>query len=174
MWEKHYTPPPPKPPHIWDTKSEQGNRGYNGYIDSNCPHLLFGETTSHLIFQPVSEGALFNIIFFNVENNIKREMRKNCFSKKKIQHPPPPPWIFLFTPIFFNVGNSMKREENMKFWRKKIIKILFFSIFTKFIKNSNNIPSISKTIQHTPMTWCTYLQSFEKIQQCVFELQCEN
>ena len=24
------------------------------------------------------------------------------------------------------------------------------------------------------MTWCTYLQSFEKIQQCVFELQCEN
>ena len=23
------------------------------------------------------------------------------------------------------------------------------------------------------MTWCTYLQSFEKIQQCVFELQCK-
>ena len=23
------------------------------------------------------------------------------------------------------------------------------------------------------MTWCTYLQSFEKIHQCVFELQCE-
>ena len=31
----------------------------------------------------------------------------------------------------------MKREENMN----------FFSIFKKFIKNSNNIPSISKTIQ---------------------------
>ena len=45
----------------------------------------------------------------------------------------------------------------------------------KFIQNPHNIPSISKTIQHTPMTWCTYLQSFEKkIQQCVFELQCEN
>ena len=56
----------------------------------------------------------------------------------------------------------MKREENMKFWRKKI-KI-------QYLKNSNNIPSISKTIQHTPMTWCTYLQSFEKIQQSVFEL----
>ena len=36
------------------------------------------------------------------------------------------------------------------------------SIFKKFIKNSNNIPLISKTIQHTPMTWCTYLQSFAK------------
>ena len=29
------------------------------------------------------EGALFNINFFNVENSIKREMRKNTFSKKK-------------------------------------------------------------------------------------------
>ena len=46
------------------------------------------------------------------------------------------------------------------------MKILFFSIFKKFITNSNNIPSISKTIHHTPMTWCTYLQSFEKIYQC--------
>ena len=27
---------------------------------------------------------------------------------------------------------------------------ILFSIFKKFIKNSNNIPSISKTIQHTP------------------------
>ena len=36
----------------------------------------------------------------------------------------------------------MKREENMKF-EKKNLKILFFSIFKKFIKNSNNIPSIS-------------------------------
>ena len=48
---------------------------------------------------------------------------------------------------------------------KKIYIYLFFSIFKKFIKNSNNIPSISKTIQLTPMTWCTYLQSFEKIHQ---------
>ena len=50
-----------------------------------------------------------------------------------------------------------------------IIEILF-SISKKFITNSNNIPSISKTKQHTPMTWCTYLQSFEKIHRCVFEL----
>ena len=69
-------------------------------IDSNCPSLLFGETTSHL----TSKWALFNI-FFNVENSIKREMRRNCFSKKKNQ-PPPPPRIFFF---------SMKREENMKY-----------------------------------------------------------
>ena len=68
--------------------------------------------------------------------------------------------------IFFNVENSIKREILKKIY----FKILFFSIFKKFIKNSNNIPSISKTIQHTPMTWCTYLQSFEKIHQCVFEL----
>ena len=38
----------------------------------------------------------------------------------------------------------------------------------------NNIPSISKIIQHTPMTWCTYLQCFKKIHQCIFKLQCEN
>ena len=101
---------------------------------------------------------------------LKRKMRKNYSSKKnkKFQHPEfntPPPPKFCFTPFFFfNVRNSMKREENMKFWR------IFFSI----LKNSNNIPSILKTIQHTPITWCTYLQSFEKIQQCVFELQCEN
>ena len=94
------------------------------------------------------------------------------FLKKKNPHPPPPPpppeFLFYTNLFFFNVGNSMKREENMKYWRKKNLKILFFSIFKKFIQNSNNIPSISKTIQHTPMTWCTYLQSFEKIHQCVF------
>ena len=33
----------------------------------------------------------------------------------------------------------MKREENMKFWRKKILKILFFSIFKKFKQHSINI-----------------------------------
>ena len=43
-----------------------------------------------------------------------------------------------------------------------LFQILFFSIFSKFIKNSSNIPSISKTIQHTPMTWCTYLQRFSR------------
>ena len=77
---------------------------------------------------------------------------------KKI-YPQPP------TKFFFYVGNSMKRDENLKYW--KHFFFFFFSIFKKFIKNSNNIPSISKTIQHTPMTWCTYLQSFEKIHQCV-------
>ena len=39
------------------------------------------------------------------------------------------------------VGNSIKREENMK-WEKQNFK--------------------SKTIQHAPVIWCTYLQSFKK------------
>ena len=56
------------------------------------------------------------------------------FLKKKI--PPPPPGIFIFYTnflFFFNVGNSMKREENMKYWEKKNLNFLFFSIFKKFI-----------------------------------------
>ena len=75
-------------------------------------------------------------------------MRKNCFLKKKFNTPPPPPPArnLFHIKFFFNVGNRMKREENMKFWRN----IIFVSIFKKFIQNSNNIPSISKTIQHTP------------------------
>ena len=58
------------------------------------------------------------------------------FLKKQIQHPPPPPRILFVHQFFFccNVGNIMKLEENMKFWRKKILKILIFSIFNKFIK----------------------------------------
>ena len=74
---------------------------------------------------------------------MKREMRKNCFSKKKIQHPPPPPNFFFYTNFFFffffNVGNSMKREENMKFWKKKFLKFYLFSIFKKFIFKQHSI-----------------------------------
>ena len=88
-------------------------------IDSNCPYLLpvFGETTSHLTSKlNVMDGQTGVSIFFNVENGIKREIRKNCFSKKKIQHPPTPHRnYFFYTKFFFNVGNSMKREENMKY-----------------------------------------------------------
>ena len=72
-------------------------------IDSNCPYLLpvFGETTSHLTSKlNVMDGRTERrgvSIFFNVENSIKREIRKNCFSKKKIQNtPPPPPRNFFF------------------------------------------------------------------------------
>ena len=79
-------------------------------IDSNCPYLLpvFGETTSHLtsklnVMDGRTEGGVS--IFFNVENSIKREIRKNCFSKKKIQRPPPPPppppEFFFYTNFFF-------------------------------------------------------------------------
>ena len=66
-------------------------------IDSNCPYLLFGETTSHLT---VSEGELLNIIFLNVENSIKREMRKNCFLNFFFFFNTPPPPKF-FDTIFF-------------------------------------------------------------------------
>ena len=66
-------------------------------IDSNCPHLLFGETTSYK-----SEGALFNIIFFNVENSIKSERRERIvFLKKKINTPPPPPRFFFLHQFLF-------------------------------------------------------------------------
>ena len=144
------------------------------YIDSHCPYLLFGETTSHLTIK--WRGTFSIVFFFNVENSIKCKMRKNYSSKfffstpppkKYFFTPPPPPQKYFFTPpppeciflhkyFFLNVGNSMKRLENMKFGKNKV-QILFFLIFKKFITNSNNIPSISKTIQHTPITWCTYL-----------------
>ena len=96
-------------------------------IDSNCPSLLFGETTSHLTSKwRGTFQYLFNVensikremrkwrgtfqFLFNVENSIKREMRK------KYPQPPPPPF---FTPnYFFYVGNSMKRDENLKYWKE--------------------------------------------------------
>ena len=64
-------------------------------MDSNCPYLLpvFGETTSHLTTVTsklnVMDGRTDRwtdgqtggfLFFFNVENSIKREIRKNCFS----------------------------------------------------------------------------------------------
>ena len=112
-------------------------------IESNCPYLLpvFGETTSHLtsklnVMDGRRDGGVY--IFFNVENSIKSEIRKNCFSKKKkLKRPPPPPpppgIIFLHQfCICFYVGNSMKREENMKYWKKYIFKFNFF----QYLKNS--------------------------------------
>ena len=98
MLEIAYPPPPPTTPtfDMFEIKNQnKGIEDYIGYIDSHCPYLLFGETTSHLTSKV---RGTFQYIFFTVENSIKREMRKNCFSKKKL-----------------NVGNSMKREENMKF-----------------------------------------------------------
>ena len=43
MCEKHYTPPP-------TFEIQNQNKGIEDImdIDSNCPSLLFGETTSHL------------------------------------------------------------------------------------------------------------------------------
>ena len=77
-------------------------------IESNCPYLLpvFGETTSHLtsklnVMDGRTDGGF--LFFFNAENSIKREIRKNCFSKKTIQNapPPPPPEFFFYTNFFF-------------------------------------------------------------------------
>ena len=86
--------------------------------------------TSHLTSK---WRGTFNIIIFNVENSIKREMRKNCFSKKKNQHPPPPPPNFFFHQIFFlmlEIAWNMKK--NMK---KKFLKFYFF----QYLKNSYKI-----------------------------------
>ena len=77
-----------------------------------------------------TDGQTGGFYFFNVENSIKREIRKNLFFYKKNSTPPPPP-----PPrrnfLFFNVGNSMKRLENMKYWKKKL-KFYFF----QYLKNS--------------------------------------
>ena len=119
------------PPPTFEKKNQ--NKGIEDImdIDSNCPYLLFGETTSHL----TSKWHL-SILFFNVENTIKRQMkweRIGFLKKKKLstQPSPPPPPKFFLTPFFFYVANSIQRKENMKYWR------IFFSL--------NNIASISKT-----------------------------
>ena len=109
-------------------------------IDSNCPYLLlvFGETTSHLTSK--WRGTFQYYFFFNVENSIKREMRKNCFLKKIyfFTPPPPPPPEICLTQIFLDVGNSMKREENMKFWKKKFKFFNIKKIHKKFKQHSIN------------------------------------
>ena len=86
MWEKQYTPPPQTTPTF---EIQIQNKGIEDImdIDSNCPHLLpvFGETTSHLTSKlNVMDGRTDRrgvSIFFNVENSIKREIRKNCYLK---------------------------------------------------------------------------------------------
>ena len=107
--EKNITHPPPQTTPTFEIQNQ--NKGIEDImdIDANCPSLLLGETTSHLT-------SNFSIYFFNVENSIKSEMRKNCFSKKKIHTPPD---FFFYTNFFFNVGNSMKRDENLKYWGTK-------------------------------------------------------
>ena len=46
MQEKY---PPPPPIDMFEIKNQNmGIEDYIGYIDSHCPYLLFGETTSHL------------------------------------------------------------------------------------------------------------------------------
>ena len=110
MWEKHYTPPP-----IWEQNQNKGIEDIID-IDSNCPSLLFGETTSHL----TSKWRGTFQYFFNVENSIKREIRKNCFpkkKKKKIHTPPPPPRIFFLHHIFFlmlEIALNAKKTWNIE------------------------------------------------------------
>ena len=98
-------------------------------IDSNCPYLLpvFGETTSHLtsklnVMDGRMDGQMGVSIFFNVENSIKREIRKNCFSTKKFNTPPPPPpRNFFFTPIlfFFTLEIAWNTKETWNIEKKK-------------------------------------------------------
>ena len=83
MWEKHYTPPPPPNHPTFEIQNQ--NKGIEDImdIDSNCPHLLFGETTSHLTSKWRGTFQYYIFFWFNVEDSIKREMRRNCFSKIK-------------------------------------------------------------------------------------------
>ena len=47
MQEKYYPPPPTFD--MFEIKNQNTEiEDYIGYIDSHCPYLLFGETTSHL------------------------------------------------------------------------------------------------------------------------------
>ena len=80
-------------------------------IDSLCPYLLFGETTSHLTSKWMGTFQYFPFLF-NVENSIKREMKWERI-------------VFLKKHIFFNVGNSIQREENMKYWKQKFFNFFF-------------------------------------------------
>ena len=109
------------------------------YIDSHCPYLLFGETTSHLTIK--WRGTFSIVFFFNVENSIKRKMRNNYSSKfyffSTPPSPPPPEFCFTHNFFFLNVGNSMKRLENMKFWRN-----------FKFKQHSINIKNYTAHLHH--------------------------
>ena len=65
-YEKNITPPPP--PQTTPTFEIQNqNKGIEDImdIDSNCPYLLFGETTSYLTSKWRGTAQYF---FFNVEN----------------------------------------------------------------------------------------------------------
>ena len=72
----------------------KGIEDYIGYIDSHCPNLLF-----------IYKGH-FSIVFFYVENSIKRKMRKKYSSKKYISTPPPPRNFFLHHFFFLKCWKS--------------------------------------------------------------------
>ena len=84
--EKNITPPPPpNHPHIWDTKSEQGNRGYNGYtvqitfifIDFRVCDFAFAFKT-----QNAPCVSVLNVFYFQTDFNLrfkrKRDVRLTC------------------------------------------------------------------------------------------------
>ena len=52
-------------------------------------------------------------------------MRKNCFSKKKIQHPPPPR-IFVYTNFFLMLEIAWNVKKTWNFEEKKFLKFYFF------------------------------------------------
>ena len=134
--EKNITPPPP--PQTTPTFEIQNqNKGIEDImdIDSNCPYLLlvFGETTSHLTSKlNVMDGRTDRrgvSIFANVENSIKREIRKNCFSKKKNSKRPPPPEFFLHQfkkKIMLEIAWNAKKAYNIE--NKIFLNFIFFYI----------------------------------------------
>ena len=123
--EKTLHPPPPQTTPTFEIQNQ--NKGIEDImdIDSNCLLPVFGETTSHLtsklnVMDRRGGGGFY---FFNVENSLKREIKRNCFSKKKIQTPPPLR-NFFFLHQFFNFFLCWKWHETRR--KHEILKKIYF------------------------------------------------
>ena len=121
-------------------------RGISTIWKNHLPHLTSKWRGTFQYFQSHDK------FFFNVENSIKREMRKNCFSKKKKSTPPPPDFFFLhqFFFLMLEIPWNAKKTWNIE---KKNLKILFFSIFKKFIKIKTTFHQYQK-LYSTPPWLC--------------------
>ena len=116
--EKNITPPPPQTTPTFEIQNQ--NKGIEDImdIDCNCPSLLFGETTSHLTSK---WRGTFQYFFLCWKKHKTWNEKKIVFPKRK---------------------STRRKHEILK---KKILKFYFFQYLKNSLKNSNNIPSISKT-----------------------------
>ena len=85
MQEKYYPPLPPTTP-TFEIKNQNKVIEDILDIDSHCPYLLFGETTSHLTSKLRGTFQYFQFLF-NVEDSIKREMKWERNIEKKSVKP---------------------------------------------------------------------------------------